>query len=144
MPAPAGKTTSAYGRNAAFGTGGSYQAGDYGGCIWQGALLSPSFSETRVCTQCLSGEEPGSYTETVRRLIERENPDLNERNVLVSHQFYTAAGQEPVRSDSEAVFVGGSGNVDISAVSCFDYVAMGHIHKKQCVGERSSDIAERL
>lgn len=80
------------------------------------------------------GEEPGSYTETVRRLIERENPDLNERNVLVSHQFYTAAGQEPVRSDSEAVFVGGSGNVDISAVSCFDYVAMGHIHKKQCVG----------
>lgn len=81
-------------------------------------------------------EEISSYTQAVKRLVEREALDPGERNVLVTHQFYTAAGIEPEQGGSEAIFVGGTGNVDISAAAGFDYVAMGHIHKKQSVGNR--------
>ena len=82
-------------------------------------------------------EEPLSCTESIKRLLERENPASGMRKVLVTHQFYTASGVEPSRSDSETVYVGGAGNADISAVEGFDYVAMGHIHKAQCVGRPS-------
>lgn len=80
------------------------------------------------------GEEPATYTEALSRILKREEMEPDARHVLVTHQFFTAAGKEPERSDSEAVFVGGTGNVDISAVEDFDYVAMGHIHKSQSVG----------
>lgn len=78
---------------------------------------------------------PGlSYTDMIRALLERESREEQERHVLVTHQFYTASGREPARSESEAVYVGGAGNVDVSAVQQFDYVAMGHIHKGQSIG----------
>lgn len=76
-----------------------------------------------------------SYTEAVKKLLEREEIDYSRRNVLVTHQFYTASGVSPLRSESESIYVGGIGNVDISAVERFDYVAMGHIHKTQAVGK---------
>jgi len=80
-------------------------------------------------------EEPiDNYDEALRRIIERENIDYSRRNVLVSHQFYTAANKETIRSDSELISVGGIDNVDISAVEKFDYVALGHIHGPQQVG----------
>lgn len=76
-----------------------------------------------------------SYDMAVRRLIEREEIDPNRRTVLVSHQFYTAGGQKPIVCDSESVSVGGVDNVDTSAVEIFDYVAAGHIHGTQSVGQ---------
>lgn len=80
-------------------------------------------------------ESLDSYTDAVKKLLDREKRDEDARNVLVTHQFFTAAGQETVRSDSETVFVGGAGNVDISAIEGFEYAAMGHIHKSQSVGK---------
>lgn len=82
-------------------------------------------------------EEPESYTQAVQMLLEREEKDEAARNVLVTHQFYTAAGADTIRSDSETVYVGGAGNVDVSALEGFDYAAMGHIHKAQSVGKSS-------
>lgn len=82
-------------------------------------------------------EEPESYTQAVRKLFEREEMDTAARNVAVTHQFYTAAGAETIRSDSETVYVGGAGNADISALDGFEYAAMGHIHKSQSVGNPS-------
>ena len=80
-------------------------------------------------------EEPiDNYDEALRRIIERENIDYTRRNVLISHQFYTAGDKETVRSDSELISVGGIDNVDISAIAKFDYVALGHIHGPQQVG----------
>lgn len=76
----------------------------------------------------------GDYTQAVNAMIEREEPDYTQRNVLVSHQFYTGGGQQPETCDSELVNVGGLDNVDISAVQKFDYVALGHLHGKQKVG----------
>lgn len=60
---------------------------------------------------------------------------LRHPRVLITHCFATAAGREPELSDSEnTVHVGGVDNVDVSAFADFDYVALGHIHKPQRIG----------
>lgn len=59
------------------------------------------------------------------------------RRVLVTHYFVTDAGKQPELSDSETtIHVGGLDNVDASLLSGFDYVALGHIHKPQQIGEK--------
>ncbi len=75
-------------------------------------------------------EEITSYDEAVRKAIDRMRICLEERNVLVAHQFITAAR----RSESEEVFVGGLDNVDVSVFESFDYVALGHLHRPQSCG----------
>lgn len=83
----------------------------------------------------LCGRElPESYTDAVKAVLEREDIDFTERNVLLSHQFYTGNGEAPETCDSELLSVGGIDNVDISAVRDFDYVALGHLHGAQRVG----------
>lgn len=83
-------------------------------------------------------DSPLSYEETLRRLIKRENIDLTQRNVLVSHQFYlpqgASAGDIP-RMDSETVTVGNLDAVSSAILEPFDYAALGHIHKPMTVGD---------
>lgn len=80
-------------------------------------------------------EEGLTYDLAVRRLLERETIDETRRNIIVSHQFYTAGGEEPSVCDSEVRQVGGIENVDVSVLSPFDYAALGHIHKSQKIGK---------
>lgn len=86
------------------------------------------------------GALPESYTAAVRTVLEREEIDSSGRNVLVSHQFYTGkdvrTGDDirPATCDSELLSVGGIDNVDISVLTDFDYVALGHLHGAQKVG----------
>lgn len=78
-----------------------------------------------------------SYNESVKRLIERENIDTNERNVLVSHQLYLPKGvkaDEIDRMDSEIRTVGNIDEVSSQLLVKFDYAALGHIHKPMKVG----------
>lgn len=82
-------------------------------------------------------EEVTGYDMAVKKLIAREEIDESRRNVLLSHQFYTAGKKEPVISDSEVHYVGGIENVDVSALSPFDYAALGHIHRAQQIGGAS-------
>jgi len=56
------------------------------------------------------------------------------RHVLVAHQFVTARGIAPLRSDSEVLQVGLADEIDASIFSGFDYVALGHLHGRQQVG----------
>ena len=73
-----------------------------------------------------------SYDETLHRLIDRETIDENERNVLVSHQYYVPVGENPEdveRMDSEIVSVGNIDMVEADLLKKFDYAALGHIHK---------------
>jgi len=75
---------------------------------------------------------PDSYDDAVRLLIERENIDLQKRNVIVSHQFYLPNGENPEnikRADSEIVTVGNIDEVFADILCKFDYAALGHIHK---------------
>ena len=71
-----------------------------------------------------------SFTEALKFVIDRINPDKSMRNVLVAHQFVTGAQ----KSDSEELYVGGSENVDYTLFDDFDYVALGHLHMPQNVG----------
>lgn len=86
------------------------------------------------------GEMPESYTAAVRTVIDREKIDPGERNVIVSHQFYTGrdirTGDEirPETCDSELLSVGGIDNVDLSVLKKFDYAALGHLHGAQKAG----------
>lgn len=70
-----------------------------------------------------------------RLLAELEMPAG--RKVLLTHFFVTGEhGETPELSDSETgVSVGGLDNVPASLFDGFDYVALGHIHKPQRVGE---------
>ncbi|MGN0363479.1 MAG: exonuclease SbcCD subunit D [Bilifractor sp.] len=78
-----------------------------------------------------------SYDETIHRMIAREEIDLKERNVLVSHQFYLPAGTDAdsvARMDSEVQTVGNIDRVTADVLEAFDYAALGHIHKPMRVG----------
>ena len=75
-----------------------------------------------------------SYTDAINAALESADIDYSERNVLLSHQFYTSAGVTPIRSDSEINPVGGLDAVDAGLLSKFDYVALGHLHGSQGVG----------
>jgi exonuclease SbcD len=79
-----------------------------------------------------------SYDSTIKALIERENIDYSQRNVLISHQFYVAGNKSPETCDSEQLYisVGGIDSVDIDAVKDFDYVALGHLHGSQSIGQK--------
>ena len=73
-----------------------------------------------------------SYNDTIHRLIEREEIDQNERNILVSHQFYLPAGKtadDVERMDSEIRTVGNIDEISADILERFDYAALGHIHK---------------
>ncbi len=78
-----------------------------------------------------------SYDETLRRLIGREEIDLSQRNVIVSHQFYLPAGthaEDVERMDSEIRTVGNIDKVNADILEKFDYAALGHIHKPMKAG----------
>ena len=78
-----------------------------------------------------------SYDETLRRLIGREEIDLSQRNVIISHQFYLPAGthaEDVERMDSEIRTVGNIDQVSAEILEQFDYAALGHIHKPMKAG----------
>ena len=78
-----------------------------------------------------------SYNDTIHRLIEREQVDINQRNILVSHQFYLPMGEsaeEVERMDSEIRTVGNIDQVSADILQKFDYAALGHIHKPMKAG----------
>ena len=78
-------------------------------------------------------DPPETYSDALNRLIKRENINFkDERNVLVSHQFYMGS-YLPETCDSETISIGGLDQIDITGVEPFDYVALGHLHGKQKV-----------
>lgn len=81
-----------------------------------------------------------SYEEAVRFLLSREKIDPGRRNVILSHQFYTAGQSEPEICDSEiaVAMAGGLDKIDISVLDAFDYAALGHLHGSQKVGRMSA------
>ena len=75
-------------------------------------------------------KEIASYTDALSTVIDGMGIDERDRNVLVTHQFVTGS----TRSGSEEITVGGTDNVDAGIFSCFDYVALGHLHSPQNCG----------
>ncbi|MGN0777566.1 MAG: exonuclease SbcCD subunit D [Aristaeellaceae bacterium] len=80
---------------------------------------------------CFPEEEILSYTDALDCAIRHMPLDPARRNVLVTHQFVTGG----MRCDSEEVSVGGTDNVNAEVFAPFDYVALGHLHGAQNIGE---------
>lgn len=81
-----------------------------------------------------------SYREAVGSLLERERIDEEQRNVLVSHQFYLPRGvraEEVERMDSEVRTLGNIDEISAEVLKPFDYAALGHIHKPMKVGSEN-------
>lgn len=78
-----------------------------------------------------------SYTDAMAAVLEAAEVDTDRRNVLVTHQFVTAGSEQPDRSDSEELSVGGTDNVEACVFDAFDYAALGHIHGPQKVGRET-------
>ena len=77
--------------------------------------------------------EAADYTEAVRAVIDAWNPDPAKRNVLIAHQFVSGG----LRSESEAISIGGLDDVSGEILDVFDYVALGHLHRAQSVGRET-------
>ena len=86
-------------------------------------------------------KEITSYHDAVKSVIEKERINKKERNIILSHQFVTAGNEEPERSESETLTLGGTENVDVSCYKNFDYVALGHIHGPQRIGRDTARYA---
>lgn len=81
-------------------------------------------------------EEVTDYEKAYELMLKREEIDPSRRSVLVAHQFFVNQGQKPEVCDSEQmnINVGGLDSIDIRVISDFDYVAAGHIHGPQSLG----------
>jgi exonuclease SbcD len=71
------------------------------------------------------------FAEAMRRITPRL--DRNSYNVLLAHCFAAGGGA----SESERGFVGGAEEVPLSSFDAFDYVALGHLHRRQAAGPRA-------
>lgn len=81
--------------------------------------------------------EIGDYTDALGTILEGLQLDTSKRNVVLAHQFVTAADAQPETCDSEQLSVGGLDRVDGSVFSPFDYTALGHLHGPQRVGSET-------
>ena len=122
---------------------GLHIGGTYNGELKK-VTLAPKGGEPEVCFVCLPFIKPATVgvtnsAEVVRTVLEKERLDFSDgkRYVLITHYFVTGEnGSQPELSDSEdSVYVGGIDNVPADLFAGFDYVALGHIHKPQHIGE---------
>ena len=86
-------------------------------------------------------DEQFGYDEMIHKIIEKEEINTNERNIILTHQFVTARGEDVERTDSEILSLGGTDNVDVSNYDKFDYVAIGHVHRPQRIGRDTARYA---
>lgn len=71
--------------------------------------------------------------DAIKAIIDKENIDYTKRNIILSHQFVSNS----LVGGSEDSFVGALDMVDIDNYKGFDYVALGHIHKPQELGNNT-------
>ncbi|MFM1580975.1 exonuclease SbcCD subunit D [Helcococcus bovis] len=72
-------------------------------------------------------EKVDDYSDAVRIVLDNIDIDKEERNIILSHQFILNA----TLSESEEIYAGLLEAVPDYLYDKFDYIAMGHIHKKQ-------------
>ena len=77
------------------------------------------------------GEEIADTDQAVRTALQGIGADPSRRRVLLCHQFVQGAAS----CDSEEKHIGGLDAVGGSAFDGFDYVALGHLHNPQKVGQ---------
>jgi DNA repair protein SbcD/Mre11 len=98
--------------------------------FWPLAYTSPE-----AARQSLGRADIATHEAALAAQLEvvRARMDPGARHVVVAHAFVTGA----TTSESERpLTVGGSGEVSRALFDGFDYVALGHLHRPQAVGDR--------
>lgn len=72
-------------------------------------------------------KEINTYSEAMALTLSAVNVNGKETNILITHQLVMGSKQ----SGSEELNIGGIDAINPELFSSFDYVALGHIHKKQ-------------
>lgn len=81
-----------------------------------------------------------TYDEAVRVVLEHTPMDETARNILVAHQFVAGKSADVVLAGSEGLAVKTVGTVEqigTDTFEKFDYVALGHIHSPQKLGQEN-------
>lgn len=78
------------------------------------------------------GEEISTSEQALRAMIDKIDFSVAEHHLLLAHVFATGAET----SESEQVVVGTVDAVPLSVFEPFDYVALGHLHRPQTLGEK--------
>jgi exonuclease SbcD len=91
------------------------------------------YAEPASFRQCFQDDSIVCHDSAMRRVVRAIAPARagGARNVLVAHAFVTG-GVECV--SERPLSVGGAGSVDASCFADFNYVALGHLHRPQTVG----------
>ncbi len=97
--------------------------------FWLVPFLKPAVVRRR-----LEREELSTYAEAMEAVLDTLDINGELINIGVLHQFFTGAE----KSGSEEISVGGLDDIPRSLLSCFDYAALGHIHRPQRVGENAA------
>lgn len=82
------------------------------------------FAETEIKT----------YNDAFAAALSNTEIDKNIRNIIIAHQYVTSGEFSPERCESELESIGGLDNINASLFDDFDYAALGHLHRAQCVG----------
>lgn len=123
---------------------GLYISGSYEGQLKDVAIPDEWGTVHFICLPFVKPAVVGAQTsgEAVEKMLSNvpmllSESEVSHRYVLITHYFVTGEqGEEPQPSDSEtAVSVGGLDNVASSLFQNFSYVALGHIHKPQKIGQ---------
>lgn len=77
-------------------------------------------------------KEISSYEDAFNVIVDEININKKKINIMIAHQFVTGAE----KGGSEEMSIGGMDNIDASLFKDFDYVALGHIHKKQTIDHK--------
>ncbi len=98
-------------------------------------VLAVPYLEPAEARELLQRADLADHDAALRALLAETRRTLRApRRILVAHAF--VAGGE--RSDSERpLAVGGAGEVGADCFSGFHYVALGHLHRAQCVGDEA-------
>lgn len=97
-------------------------------------FLKPGYVRDKACDL-----DVNTYESAVKLVLDREKIDLNDRNIILSHQFYAGKGQtiETCESEQSVVMAGGLDKISSDVLKDFDYAALGHIHKSQRAGSEN-------
>lgn len=139
---------------------GLYIEGTIGDCIKK-ITLQDSYGDVNfymipyvdpaVLRKKLNDDEIRNHNYAMKALIDsvKEDIDLNERNIIVSHGYVTSKREEALENGDEDIYVvadletseserplsiGGTDLIDSKIFDGFDYVALGHLHGRQRVG----------
>ena len=93
--------------------------------------LLPFIKPSSVKKECDTSQIE-SYDEAISFAIKSMEVDYSKRNIILAHQFVIGAKT----CESEELVVGGSEQVSAKHFDEFDYVALGHLHSPQTVGQK--------